>query len=419
MKVLNFGSCNIDYVYSLPHFVKAGETIKSSDLSLFSGGKGLNQSIAMAKSGVPVCHAGCIGNDGEMLIDALKESNVDTSFIKIVDEPTGHAIIQVTDKGENSIIIYSGANDKITEEYVDEVLSSYSNGDVIVLQNEINNLEYIIDTAHNKGLQIILNPSPLNEVIGKLDLNKISTIVLNEVEALDITNETVPEKVCSYFKSKHSTLKVVLTLGHKGSVFFDCSNGKMIYQPAFAVEVKDTTSAGDTFMGYYVSAIYRGYNTEKALGFASAASALTVSKNGSSASIPLYSEVEAAMNTLRPINKDFDSKEILKKRIETYMIENIADVTLDSLAEFLQYSNSYTSAIVKELTGLSFTNLLQNVRCKKAGELLIETNLNIKDIMKLVGYENASFFKSKFAEVFDKSPLDYRKFYKKEEKDGE
>lgn len=150
MKILNFGSCNIDFVYNLDHIVAIGETETSNSMQVFPGGKGLNQSVALAKAGMEVYHAGCIGTDGEMLTAVLESNGVDISNIKKVDEKTGHAIIQVSNKGDNSIFLYSGSNAKITEEFVDEVLDKFQKGDMLLLQNEINKIDYIIEKAYKK-----------------------------------------------------------------------------------------------------------------------------------------------------------------------------------------------------------------------------------------------------------------------------
>ena len=150
MKILCFGSCNIDYVYGLKHIVRPGETISAGSMEQFPGGKGLNQSIALAKAGAEVYHAGCVGNDGLILIDTLAEYGVDTSYIKTVDAKTGQAIIQVDDNGENGIFIYQGANIMITEEYIDEVLSDFSSDDILLVQNEISNLRYLLKKSSGK-----------------------------------------------------------------------------------------------------------------------------------------------------------------------------------------------------------------------------------------------------------------------------
>ena len=122
MKILNFGSCNIDYVYSVDHIVTAGETISAKNMELFAGGKGLNQSIAAARAGAEIYHAGCIGDDGGMLIDTFLESGVDITYLKRENSKTGHAVIQVDANGENCIFVFEGTNGRITKDYIDEVL---------------------------------------------------------------------------------------------------------------------------------------------------------------------------------------------------------------------------------------------------------------------------------------------------------
>lgn len=152
MKVLNYGSLNIDYVYSVDHIAQIGETILSDSLKTFCGGKGLNQSIALAKAGVAVNHAGLIGEDGDILLDICKEYGVDTTYIKKVPAQGGHTIIQVDKEGRNNIILYGGTNQMQSREYIDKVLSDFTAGDYLLLQNEINQLDYIIDKAYEKEM---------------------------------------------------------------------------------------------------------------------------------------------------------------------------------------------------------------------------------------------------------------------------
>ena len=150
MKILNFGSCNIDYVYSIDHIVRVGETQSTNRLDIFPGGKGLNQSIAIARAGAKVYHAGCVGYDGDMLTELLSDSGVDISYVRTTDIKNGHAIIQVDSNGNNSIFLYGGSNDMVTEEYIDSVLEHFEAGDILLLQNEISNVEYIIKKASKK-----------------------------------------------------------------------------------------------------------------------------------------------------------------------------------------------------------------------------------------------------------------------------
>lgn len=289
LKILNFGSCNIDYVYSLDHIVEKGETETSSKLDIFPGGKGLNQSVAAAKAGAEIYHAGCVGKGGEELINILKENGVDVSYIRMIDEKNGHAIIQLGANGENSIFIYPGSNEKITAEYIDFVLENFKEGDILLLQNEINNIDYIVEQAHKKNMIIILNPSPFNEKLKTINFENLAYIILNEVEAKAISGENDIQKSVQYIKKKYSDLKIVLTLGSDGCIYFDKENE--LHQPAFSVKVQDTTAAGDTFTGYFAAELLKGTDYENILKIASAASAIAVSRKGAAPSIPCRHEV--------------------------------------------------------------------------------------------------------------------------------
>lgn len=161
MKVLNFGSLNIDLVYRVRDFVRPGETISAQEFARFAGGKGLNQSVALARAGAQVVHAGAVGADGGFLLDLLRESGVDCSAVAVVDDvPTGHAVIQVSDAGENSIVLYPGANHRITAELIDRALAPTEPGDVLLLQNEISSMIDIMRRAHDRDLRIFFNPAP-------------------------------------------------------------------------------------------------------------------------------------------------------------------------------------------------------------------------------------------------------------------
>ena len=150
MKVLNIGSCNIDYIYEVDHMVRPGETQKVDTLEIVSGGKGLNQSIALAKAGVDVYHAGLIGRDGSILRQALEGHGANTDYLSEVDGPSGHAIIQLDKHGENCILVYPGANHQLTEELIEEILSHFESGDLLLLQNEVNNMPFIVKRAHGR-----------------------------------------------------------------------------------------------------------------------------------------------------------------------------------------------------------------------------------------------------------------------------
>lgn len=296
MKVLCFGSLNIDYTYKVPHFVKKGETLASERLQVFGGGKGLNQSVALAKAGTEVYHAGSIGQDGMFLLDMLKDAGANTDFVKILDTVrTGNAIIQNDKSGDNCIILYGGANQAITREQVDEVMSHFESGDYLVLQNEINELGYIVEKAHKKGMIIVLNPSPMNEKILALPLDVINYFILNEVEAAQILGkedkgEESWEQIADDLLKKFPQAAIVLTMGSEGSVFKN--QKETVCQSIYKVQAVDTTAAGDTFSGYFIGGILGGLSAKEAMDQASKASAIAVTRKGAAPSIPLLAEVQ-------------------------------------------------------------------------------------------------------------------------------
>lgn len=289
MKILNFGSINIDIFFRVEHIVRPGETISSESIEKRAGGKGLNQSVALAKVSDSVYHAGSIGTDGNFLIEEMENFGVDTSLLKKSDKLTGNAIIQVDDKGENSIVLYKGANFDNSESYVDEVLSHFEKDDILVLQNEINCMPYIINKAYEKGLKIVLNPSPITDEIEKIDLDKIDLLLVNETEAKALAKVSDAKEAVNYFRDNFPSLKVVETFGKNGSMYFDKDN--LINQDSFKVDAVDTTGAGDTFTGYFVTYFYKGEKITKCLEVATKASALSVTKKGASISIPSHEAV--------------------------------------------------------------------------------------------------------------------------------
>lgn len=295
MKILNFGSLNIDIVYNVPHILIPGETLASTKRELFCGGKGLNQSLALARAGdLSVYHAGCIGNDGEMLINTLKESDVDIGLIKTSDCSSGHAIIQVDDSGQNSIILFGGANQQIDVDYILKVFDNTESGDWLLLQNEISGIEKIINLAYEQGLKIVFNPSPIDDNILSLPLEKIHGFILNEIEGQALAGVSDDEEICNKLLEKYPAEFVVLTLGSRGAVYAD--RNILVKQPIFNVPVVDTTGAGDTFTGYFLSSFINGLEPSQSLNIANAASAIAVGRKGAASGIPYKHEVEKFLN---------------------------------------------------------------------------------------------------------------------------
>lgn len=291
MKFLNYGSLNKDKVYTVSHFVTEGETLASLGYAEHSGGKGLNQSIALARAGADVHHAGKIGQDGYSLKEELSRAGIKVKGISDKGMITGHAIIQVNEHGENCILLFGGANREITESEIDNVLAEFGESDVLVLQNEINNLDYLIESAYRKGLAVVLNPSPMDESVKKLDLSKLHYLILNEVEGREISGKREPKDILDQLLTEFTQLKVVLTLGAAGSVYRDAS--QEFRQDIFPVEVVDTTAAGDTFLGYFLAHVFKDGKVPEALQIASKAASIAVSRKGAAKSIPTIDEVSS------------------------------------------------------------------------------------------------------------------------------
>ncbi len=292
-RILNFGSLNIDMVYAVDHFVRPGETLAAKSVEFFPGGKGLNQSVALKLAGGEVYHAGKIGNDGLWLTELLEKHGVNTGFVDRSGKHTGTAFIQVDSSGQNCIIINHGANGEITKEWIDHTLSCFSEGDLLVLQNEINLLEYIIDSAYRRRMVIAMNPSPIDAELLNMDFSKITYFMLNEIEGKALTGEKDPEAICKALLSRFPKAKIVLTLGEMGVVYSDAENS--FSHGIYKVPVVDTTAAGDTFVGYFLSSVVGGADVKEALELASAASSIAVSRMGAASSIPTLAETRAAL----------------------------------------------------------------------------------------------------------------------------
>ncbi len=291
MKIINFGSLNIDRVYQVDHIVRPEETLRASKTSHFPGGKGLNQSIAIARAGGEVYHAGCVGmSDGGYLLNILEKNGVNISLIRKKEIPTGNAFIQVTPEGNKSIIVCGGANLSITDDQIDYTIAQLRRGDVLLLQNEINGIETIIEKAIAVGAQIALNPTPLTKNLLNLPLDKISYVFINRFEAAEFTGASPMdlEALIPKIRETFPNAETILTLGVKGTMLI--TKDDTYYQKIYDVPVKDKTAAGDALIGFYLATVLKGAKPKDALLMAVKAASLTVSRAGAASSIPMIEE---------------------------------------------------------------------------------------------------------------------------------
>jgi ribokinase len=289
--ILNFGSINIDHVYSVDHFVQPGESMTSPFYQVFAGGKGFNQSIAIARSGAKVKHVGLINASDLWLKKLLKNDNANVKFLETRQSSTGHAIIQVDKNGENCIIIYGGANKQFDKKYIDRVFAADKTSNKVLLQNEINELKYIIDIAHKSNRKVIVNPSPFTTDLLTLNFKKIDLLILNEIECQEMGQSEDLSKATKKIVSKNTNLEILLTKGKAGVLYVNAKSAQEFKAFKVAKPV-DTTAAGDTFTGYFLGGLEQKLSTPEAIHLGMKAAALCIQKKGASDSIPYFNEIK-------------------------------------------------------------------------------------------------------------------------------
>ena len=290
-RVLNFGSINVDHVYIVEHFVRPGETLSCQEYRRFAGGKGLNQSIALAQAGACVYHAGKVGEADTWLKALMEDKGVDTGFVETIDGPSGHAIIQVNAAGENCIVIVGGANQLISEADIERIITNFGADDYLLVQNEVNAVPRIIQSAKAKGLTIVFNPAPMTPQVLSYPLDLVNILIVNETEAHALTGESAPESIYKTFNQRYPYMALVLTRGQNGADYF--SPQTRFHQPVERVHVVDSTGAGDTFIGFFLAKLINTNNPKAALTYASRAAAICVTRHGAANSIPSRQELDA------------------------------------------------------------------------------------------------------------------------------
>ncbi len=291
-KIVNLGSLCFDRVYHVPAIARVGETLRASGVSLFPGGKGLNQSLAARRAGAEVLHVGCVGSDGEPLRALLRAAGIDVTHLRLqADIPTAHAIIQLTSDGNNAIVIVGGSNLEIRADDIDVALASLGDGDWLLLQNEINDLDVVLRRAHAQGAKVCMNLAPWSQAADAYPLEFVALLVVNENEAHGLTRETDSGTALARLRTRCPDTTVVVTLGEHG-LLHDAGDGLRAVPP-FAVHAVDGTGAGDAFIGYLLASLQQGEPLARALDLGSAAGALAASRAGAATSIPTRADVLA------------------------------------------------------------------------------------------------------------------------------
>jgi len=289
-KVVVVGSINVDMVFTSKVRPNAGETVLGDQFSIIPGGKGANQAVAASKLGAEVYMIGCIGNDsnGEFSLKNLKNMNVNTDCIeKINGTPTGVANIIVAEQ-DNSIIVISGSNYKITKETISKYKNIILTADIVLLQLEIpiEVVEYTLQLCKENNISVILNPAPAVKLSRSMIENS-TYITPNEHELKIIFGSCNLQDIDDIIKNYPN--KLIVTMGSKGVKYFDGNEIKSI--PVYKVDIVDTTGAGDTFNGGLASSLVRGLKLDEAIKFANKAAALAITKLGAQSGMPMLEEM--------------------------------------------------------------------------------------------------------------------------------
>jgi ribokinase len=285
MTIFNLGSINADHVYRVPHLPGPGETLATTSMQTGLGGKGANMSVAAARAGSHVAHIGAIGSDGIWARNRLLEYGVDTRHIAELDVPTGHAIINVDDAGENAITLFAGANQAISEDSVANALSTGSTGDILVTQNETNAQGVAAKVGSKLGFRVCYAAAPFDASAVKAVLPYLDFLILNAVEAKQL------EQALGVSIEELDVADIIITLGSDGARWI--SEGVDQHFAAIKVDPVDTTGAGDTFTGYVLAGLDRGLTMGQSISLAMRAAALMVMRMGTADVIPDLKEVEA------------------------------------------------------------------------------------------------------------------------------
>jgi len=289
MTVWNLGSINVDLFYRLAHLPLPGETLPAVAHQTGLGGKGANQSVAIARAGADVHHVGMIGKDNAWVLDRLSGHGVDVTHVSRAEAATGHAIILVDELGENSIVTYAGANYAQLVDRIEAALSDAQPGDYLMLQNEVSHIAEAARIARDKGLFVVYCAAPFKAKIAEAMLPHVDLLALNELEAEQLA-EALGKPV-----DEIPVANLLITLGARGAVWREQATGSVTEVAAFPVEPVDTSGAGDCFIGYVIAGLDQGLERVAALRLGAAAAALQVTRPGTADAIPGRVEVNSLL----------------------------------------------------------------------------------------------------------------------------
>ncbi|MGB6371182.1 MAG: ribokinase [Atribacterota bacterium] len=294
-KVLVLGSINIDFVSFVSRYPQPGETLVSNDFGIFQGGKGANQAIALAKLDVPTFMLGKVGKDtlSDFALSSLKESGVNTTGIaKSQKTSTGSASIWVNAQGQNSIVIYPGANGEVDEDFIIQHEKFFDDASWLLTQFEVplKSILLALKFAKKYGLKTVMDPAPVREVSSNDIWELLDYLLPNEIELKELTRTENILKAIHTLKSR-GVKEVIVKLGKQGAGYEDKS--KLITFPATPVgKVIDTTGAGDCFIAGFLYGMIQWENIPRAIKIANLTASYSIQKKGAAISFPKKTEID-------------------------------------------------------------------------------------------------------------------------------
>ncbi len=400
MKIINFAPLFIERIFSVNSLNFSENNIPISSSNVTPGGRGYGISLALARSGAShIYHAGYIGNDGQILSQKLSSIGVDTTYIRMVEGSTAYHMNFKDNLGNIKRFFSSGVASEISKEFIDTVLARLSQADYIIVDNSLSNFKYLIDRAKLKGVKVFyfaLGKNP--QYFEKADYLFLSR---QQVKAMYDLSEK--DDIVKFFKSKYPNLRVVINFDSSGYLYI--AKNETIFQPSFTFSQNAPRICAEAFVGYFISNISRERPINLTLRYSSAAAT-----NARITEIPSEKQVIANINALEEcVSEENDRTLRLQRKVNEYIENNIQSANIKELSKFLGYSEVYTGELIKTTLGISFIKLLQEKRCELAAKMLLGTRFSVQEIIKVVGYDNESFFRNKFKALYGVSPNIYRK----------
>lgn len=400
MKIVNFTPLFIERIYSVNSLNFSENKIPIASSKVLPAGGGYGISLALARSGAThIYNAGYIGSEGQMLSQKLSDLGVDTTYVRMVEGETAYQLNFKDNLGNTKRFFSSGVATAISKDFIDTVLARLTSGDYVVADNSLGNFKYLVDRAKQKGIKVFyfaLGKNPQNfEKVDYLFLSK------QQIKALYGFNDK--EEIIKFYKSKYPNLRVVINFDSSGYLYI--SKNESIFQPSFTFSKNVPRICPEAFVGYFISNLSKERPINLALRYSSAAAT-----NARVTEIPSEKQVIANINALEEcVSEENDRTLRLQRKVNEYIENNIQSANIKELSKFLGYSEVYTGELIKTTLGISFIKLLQEKRCELAAKMLLGTRFSVQEIIKVVGYENESFFRNKFKALYGVSPNNYRK----------